>query len=255
MRLDEQLQERIAQYVAGLLPPQETAQFEQEIQQNEALQAEVQLQREVQTLITLYGKQQAAKNKIEQIAATLTAGEEGTKTVSMFQKLRPILAIAAVLVLAVGAYFIFSEQTKDPQQLFAQNFSPYANTLTVRGMADTSTIAKTETEAMQYYQNQQYPQAAATFNQLAQMNPKDQNTYDFYAGISLLANLQATDALQKLQTVAGNNNPYQEQAQWYMALAYLQNKDTNKAKELLQQMAAQSIHDRKADAQKLLKSL
>ncbi|OWY26165.1 hypothetical protein C7N43_36700 [Sphingobacteriales bacterium UPWRP_1] len=254
MRLNEQLQDRIAQYVAGLLPPPEAAAFEQEMQQNEALQAEVQLQREVHTLITLYGKQQAAKSKIAQIAAD-AATEEGTKTISMFQKLRPILAIAAILVLAAGVYFIFSPSSNNPQELFAQHFSPYANTLTVRGVADTSSVAKTETEAMQYYQNQQYPQAAAAFDRLTQMNPKDQNTYDFYGGISLLANLQTAEAMQKLQTVAGSNNPYQEQAEWYIALAYLQNKNTEKAKELLQQITAKSVHDRKADAQDLLKSL
>lgn len=253
MRLNEQLQEQIEKYVAGILPPPDAAQFEEEMNQSEALQKEVQLQREVHLLINLYGKQKAAKAKITQIAAEVAA-EEGTKTVSMFQKMRPMLAIAAVLVLTIAAYFIFANQT-DPLRLYAKNFTPYANTLTVRGETDTSAIARAEVAAMQQYQNQQYPQAAATFEQLTQLNPKDLNTYNFYAGIALLANMQAADALPKLQAVAQNNNPYKEQAEWYIALAYLQSKDKAKAKELLTQIAAQSVHDRKTEAQKLLKSL
>jgi hypothetical protein len=61
--------------------------------------------------------------------------------------------------------------------------------------------------------------------------------------------------LQHLQTVAGTDNPYREQAQWYIALAYLKDNDIDQTKNSLDKIANQSVHDRKKDAQQLLKAL
>ncbi len=262
MRVNEPLQERIQLYLKGLLPPDEVTQFEGEIEQNEELKDEVQLQREVNALLQLYGNRETLKGKLDAIADEYEAESEEEseattappKTISFTQRMRPLLAIAAILVLVVGAYFVLNNQD-DPQRLYAKHFTPYTNTLTVRGVEDTTAIANAEKTAMQQYENQAFDQAAATFDQLTRLNPADQNTYLFYAGVARLANQQPKEAIQHLQTVAGTDNPYREQAQWYIALAYLKDNDIDQAKNSLDKIANQSVHDRKKDAQQLLKAL
>lgn len=262
MRLNEQLQEQIQLYLKGLLPPEEAAKFEVEIEQNEELKDEVQLQREVNALIQIYAHRETLKKKLDRIAEELEVEsnetvEENTappKTISFTQRMRPFLAVAAILLLVVGAYFVLFNQPT-PEQLFAKHFTPYDNTLTVRGVDDTTAIAHAETDAMKYYENQDFGRAALTFDQLIQLNPADQTTYRFYAGIARLANQQPKESIQYLQPVADSDNPYQEQAQWYIALAYLKDNDHQSAKKLLGKIANQSVHDRKKEAQQILKSL
>ena len=78
----------------------------------------------------------------------------------------------------------------------------------------------------------------------------------FYYGISLLKlseeNSQYT--IGYLNEVANTQNPFQMDAKWYLALAYVQNEEFEKAKSILTEMVENSNYQ-KSNAKKLLKKL
>ncbi|MCB0511057.1 MAG: hypothetical protein KDC72_00770, partial [Bacteroidetes bacterium] len=68
------------------------------------------------------------------------------------------------------------------------------------------------------------------------------------------ANYQATDAIQILSENDFSNSQYKQDRNWYLALAYLKNKDLKNAKPLFEQLSGFDNYYQNS-SKKLLKSL
>ena len=171
----------------------------------------------------------------------------------MLRRILPYTAVAAtVLLLVLAGLFYFPSQSH-----FQAHFEPFENNLnqelelvlTEQGAAFDVQALKTLQKGLQNYQQQDYKQAISLFENY--LNPSE-NTYKqtavkLYLSNAYLATSQTAKAIDLLQTMGSY------EAQWYLALAYLQQADIPKAKKLLQKLS--EVADYQAKANKILESL
>lgn len=102
------------------------------------------------------------------------------------------------------------------------------------------------------FSNGQYAKALTSLEALLQQNPGDL-TAALYKGICLIELDRPAEARSVLQPLASGTSALRADAQWYIALSYLKEKDTARCKTVLQQIGAGMDHFEKA--QELLKKL
>lgn len=245
MNPNDNIQTAVDRYLDGTMVGTEKADFEQQMQADETLAAEVQLQKDTNEVVMLYGKKQAIRQKIEAIAK-----EQKTQTPSrsVVRTLRPVLAVAAMLTLFFIGYFLLPSSPTN-EQLFADNFAPYQDVLTAKN--DTFNL---QAMAMKAYNDKQYGAATNSLKKLYQTDPEN-TAYQLYLGISLLGDDKPIEAIHYLEKVSKSQSDFSDQAEWYLALAHLANKDSSLAKAVLTHIAKSDIHDRKKEAKKLLEEL
>ena len=162
------------------------------------------------------------------------------------------LAAVALVLFAIGAtltLFVFN-QRHNPDNLFAQNFTPYPDLVTAKGMVmDEDSLHLMISFGFSYYQKADYDTAAIVFQHLYNENPSS-DTIAFYLANSVLATdkspAQAIDILTDLSARPG---VFKEQAGWYLALAFLKkhNVDTAK-KQLLLLISTSDAYQKRARA-------
>jgi tetratricopeptide (TPR) repeat protein len=113
----------------------------------------------------------------------------------------------------------------------------------------SSTADQTLNSAMQKFDNQEYE---AALNLFSEVISKDQNNMagHFYAGVALQETGKYQNAIQQYQAVIINkDNLFIEQAQWYIALCYLQTNENKKAYKQFRNIADnQGFYQEKAQA-------
>lgn len=139
-----------------------------------------------------------------------------------------ITSIAAIIAIVFS--FNIYQDNRRMDKLFETYYTPleYDSQLMSRG---DETISPELTSAMEAYQNQDYTTALQRLNAIPQM---DEN-YLIYKAICLLETDKTKDAIALLKELVdnGEGTEYYQQACWYLALAYLNNHEDDKALELL----------------------
>ena len=139
-----------------------------------------------------------------------------------------ITSIAAIIAIVFS--FNIYQDNRRMDKLFETYYTPleYDSQLMSRG---EETISPELTSAMEAYQSKDYATALQRFNAIPQM---DEN-YLIYKAICLLEADKTKDAIALLEELVGNGEgtEYYQQACWYLALAYLNNHEDDKALELL----------------------
>ena len=139
-----------------------------------------------------------------------------------------ITSIAAIIAIVFS--FNIYQDNRRMDKLFETYYIPleYDSQLMSRG---EETISPELTSAMEAYQSKDYATALQRFNAIPQM---DEN-YLIYKAICLLETDKTKDAIALLEELVGNGEgtEYYQQACWYLALAYLNNHEDDKALELL----------------------
>jgi tetratricopeptide (TPR) repeat protein len=86
------------------------------------------------------------------------------------------------------------------------------------------------------YQAKDYRSAVSQFDEVLKVDPNHQEA-NFYAGVSYLSLEEANKAIQCLEKAKkGANGTIAENAEWYLALAYLKAKNKAKAEPLLKEL-------------------
>ena len=132
----------------------------------------------------------------------------------------PMLLIVAMigLVALTGCKKKATKKVAQTQDVFAEYFEPYADVTATRDLSNESELKFKE--AMNFYNQKDYTKAIPAFEALA--GESEDIKVNFYTGISYLANGQAKDAAAQLRTVIeDDDNSYDTQAKWYLALACL----------------------------------
>ncbi|TSE10229.1 tetratricopeptide repeat protein [Aquimarina algiphila] len=103
--------------------------------------------------------------------------------------------------------------------------------------------------AIQAFNSKKYQQSVKHFQNLRIANEEDQ----YYYGLALLLNQQYTEAIQKFEENNLNNNRFKQELNWYQSLAYILNKQNEKAK--IQLKKIRNTDWKYKDAQQFLKKL
>lgn len=139
-----------------------------------------------------------------------------------------ITSIAAIIAIVFS--FNIYQDNRRMDKAFEAYYAPleYDSQLISRG---EETISPELTSAMESYQNKDYATALQKFNAMSQVN----ENYLIYKAICLLETDKTKDAISLLKKliVNGEGAEYYQQVCWYLALAYLNNHEDDKALELL----------------------
>lgn len=183
-----------------------------------------------------------------EVAAWETAIENSTnRKKTIHWKYYRALAAGIVLFVLAGLYFFIPRSSKNNQELFQDYFVPYEDVMSVRGDDELN-------GAFEFYTKGNYENTIPLFKSYLLKHPDDANVL-FYEGISELALGDTNQAVHSLEQVTKLKSIFKEQAEWYLALAYLLANKTDQAIALLKNIAAQPEHDYQSKANDLLLKL
>jgi len=203
---------------------EEVEAFEQKLKTDPQFREDFEYNRDLLESMRIHYKS-ALKNKLKQLDAPADDPYKKAGTRRFFQ----VTGIAAAIALLVGVGYALFFTSSDTQALFEQYYSPYYNVVdgSERSAGDVSGEL-----AMRLYDQQRYEEALLVFKEAISRNPENHRLL-FYKAMSHLSISQTDTAIANLQEVM--NKPEErlhEPARWYLGLAYLQQGNVDKAKEI-----------------------
>jgi tetratricopeptide (TPR) repeat protein len=239
----------IEDYVNGQLSIEEKADFQQQLQQDPSLAQEVGLYKDIFSGLAIGGRKdmkahlkaldeksfsQEAASKLQ---ASVTENIKGKVIQSFWQRNAWLTGIAACLVLGLVA-FLWVSNSSSANSLFAKYYAPYPNV--VAAVERGETIQDATKQAMQAYESGDYTRAIQGLQQIANNDPEASSLY-LYLGISYIETSQLDSAKVYLEkATADAASKLHTQAKWYLALAYLKNKEKEQAIVHLQSLSQES---------------
>jgi tetratricopeptide (TPR) repeat protein len=241
----------IERYIAGEMGEDERLWFEKELEGNENLCSEIDLRKKTdlvlknQNLIML-------RSKLSEIEKRRN---ETNLKVAVRKTSKPVYLkyVAVLTVLAViGSVLLSTGKNSGSEELISRLYKTYEPPASQRsgqlaGNADF-------TLALEFYNTNDYANAALFFSKVVESNPKDMQSV-LLNGVSNFEDQKYPEAKMSFSTVIDdNNNLFIETARWYLSLCYIKTRETDKAIRLLQ-----AIIDEKGiyskDARKILRTL
>jgi tetratricopeptide (TPR) repeat protein len=232
----EKQSNHIELYLDHQLTPAERKLFDEKLHADETFAKEV----AEQTLILTSFDEMQAQNLMARFATiedSLKGGEESRLGFPIYLKWAATVTILAVLSLA-----IYLNSGPSEQDLFLSYYTPYPNMESPTSRSEASGKA-----VWQFYEKGDYVRALALFEEALAVNEADFGSR-FYYGISALELNRLTVAEEAFSAVvADEENNYNEQAQWYLALTYLKAGNDDKSVAILQEIAGSgSTYQQKA---------
>ena len=215
-------QRLIQKYLKNNLSPDERLMFDTLMEHDMDFKADVDLAKNIKKVIRA-DQRVALKKELQTIDAAI--GQSKKK----YPFLKLALAASVTILLLALAYLYTRPEVVSNEELFAQNFAPTTNVLhpLIRG-EDSLTQMQ---EIFVLYENASYEKFIQSFDNIDITNPD----YRFYLANAYLAIGNVNKAITILQTYLKNKNAkYKTKAHWYLALAYLKNDDSAKAKKELE---------------------
>ncbi len=134
-------------------------------------------------------------------------------------------------MILIGISYFWLSSSSGPEKLFTKYYQPYRGSV-VASVVRGDSLLSTEQAAIQAYDNRNYIQAVPLLEKITQQE-KSLN-WRFYLGIAYLETGDLKKAESSLTVVARDSGSlFYRQAQWYLALVFLKQNNTDQAKEIL----------------------
>jgi hypothetical protein len=212
---------------------------------NERIQARDAVEAEPEARLSL-------ADRLQSIADSIRGGMEAVidALATPRRNLRLAYVVASVFLVGIVSVLYLGRETAN-EKLFAEYYQPYPNVASsVRGELSEEKLR----DAMQQYDAGDFKAALKLLQGILVAEP-DNATAQFYAGVSHLKLKDAEKALTSLQKVSTlGDAKFSEPAEWYLALAFLQQNDLEKTRARLEAIIA-TDHLYKEQALKLLERL
>lgn len=217
--------EWIEQYLQGNLSAEQKASIEQQMNRDQAFREEVEMHRKLEDFFK-------DQNQIELHNILKEQRQKDDSAHSIHRNLIFRLAAAITLILGVVAIYWLNLDRQSSEELFIAYYEPYPMVLNQRsGNQDEAYRA-----AINAYQNGEYENALTYFDQLIEQDTLVAIS-KFYQGVIHLNLKESAAAITKLISVADSKNQLiQQQALWYLGLAYLLEQESEKAISTLQRL-------------------
>ncbi|OAV43002.1 hypothetical protein [Lewinella sp. 4G2] len=256
-------QERIDDYLLGRGSAAERAEFEQLLEQNADLRQQLADTQAAMDAIELHADAQL-KARLQQLEAglaspdanqqsSLTASKGGGMVAPMKasrNRNRTWMAIAASLLLLLTAGWFIMRQPAFATggELAMAQFEPYDNIAYTfeRGTSDDSI----EASAYRAYEKGDFAAAQSSFEKI-DANP----VRSFYLGQTLLAQSKFSEAATTYAALAEAESPFQQESEYYHALALVGLDRKEEARTLLRKITSNASHESYAEASSLLAKL
>lgn len=242
-------------YLSGEMPDPEKKEFENLLQSDATTQESFNHYRLSQTHIAA-ASDRRLKNKLDEIGNDLFDQEDATYNNSrpLYYKMAVAAAVLVLMVLS-GSYFYQNYLGVDStEELFMAYYEPLpADNFTTRS-SEAEGLAEW-IEAMNFYRKGNFEQAAQIFESLASDTTFDlQTPAMLYGGISFLE-INAPDKAIALLTQISQNSLAAQEANWYIAMSYLQLEEVSEAVARIRQIAENPDHYKVREATELLDKL
>ncbi len=263
--MEEEVIEKIDNYLQGKLSAVATKAFEQEMTQDAALSKAVAEQKELIAGMKAYEekkkflemmqsiKQEKAPAKNLSVVQEKEAPKEA-KTAKFFT-LRKALAMAASVALLIAAMVFFSQSDTNTNLLAQQNFEVYPDQLTARleasgAVSGNEALVPMLAEAMTAYKSGDLVKAKQGLEAAkAATTKRDYLTIltDFYLAQIALSEQQYEASINLLNPISKENGlPIESAVNWYLALAHLGKSEQETALNLLKKIPTNDAFSAKA---------
>jgi TolA-binding protein len=239
----------IERYNAGEMSDTEKQWFQKEMDVNEKLRNEVLLRKRTDEILKNQNVM-SLRNKLSEIEKNRA---KQSVTVDRFRI--PVYiryaAVIAALVL-IGSLTFFPGKGLSSEDIMNQYYKAYEPATSQRS-AGAGTDADF-TLALEFYNTHDYNKAALLFSKVLEKKPNDMQTV-LLKGVSNFEEKRYPEAKQSFDKVIDDkNNLYIDQAEWYLALCYINTNDKDKARNLLTNIIKENgIY--KNDAKKIIRNL
>jgi tetratricopeptide (TPR) repeat protein len=223
----------LVRYLDNEMSGEEKKAFEMRLQTDPSLSEELESLRIAREAITLYGLRMAVREASEQRKTMLPPSQtqQPARIIRMNRRLRFAFAIASCLVLLIGGIVLYKTSAPSPESIYQEAYVSY-------NLTDTRAAGTHFTPVEQAYQQKNY-QEVLHLAQLQKLAPEEL----LLSGIAALESHKTTLAISYLTTLAGTDDlTYRQDAEYYLALAYLANKDYQKALPLFRKIAGNPEH-------------
>ncbi|MBE8720040.1 hypothetical protein C4F40_04770 [Sphingobacterium sp. Ka21] len=233
-------EEKIQDYIDGLLKGEELIAFEQELATDPQLSEQLKLHKEVQSILArrMNSSEHELRTHLHEAATAHRRPEGNNKSKSLYRILIPILAAACIVVVVK----FFSNTSSTLYQL------PVMESEIVRGAGEAGEYE----DAVTFFNSQSFGQAREILDQL--INSDTLNVqYKYYQALTYYGEENWSESIAKLEVIADGESVFAREATYYLAAAYTKTNKTGQAILLLQQIKSDDELGRKAN--KLLKDL
>lgn len=215
----------VQKYIGDELSETKRKDFEQELESNIDLQAELKLYQNVESAVK-DNRLELFKIKLNSIHEEILGNQHiyrlfGSKAINL-------LAASIVVLLTLGSIILFTFYNSNSTiDVFNEYYQPYEMSMTSRNVdsnVDTDLITATN-----YYTNLDFKNAKLILDDLKSMEG-DNSQVLIMLGVSNMELNQLEDAKDNFIAIISANNPfYSQQAEWYLTLTYLKLDDKSNA--------------------------
>ncbi|MEM6801600.1 MAG: hypothetical protein AAF696_09350 [Bacteroidota bacterium] len=252
--MNEEIVEKIEQYLAGTLPQNEILAFETEVQADPQLAAAIREQ-----YAGMLAVQQAGDRELKaQLNQRGQQQFDGGKVIKPNFWNRPTvwLAIAAALaVLITFAIVLNNQEAPALPELYAQYESELDNALSQSRDISEKKDSLWE-EVVLSFQEEEVEERLKDLNTYIERGSSKSKKGEAYLlkGVILLKERNSEEAVAAFEQVP-EEHQYSRDAAWYTALAYMQADNLSAAKAALTSIAESKVHKKRKEAREILESL
>jgi hypothetical protein len=224
----------LIRYLDGELSIVEKDELEKELELNSDLKDELIRLRTTREAVKLFGLQQKVGNLHGEMMNEL---RPATRSIGSARKrIRYAVAIAASIILVVGIYMVYNFVTLSSEKVYNANYQAYE-------LANMRGESITETPMEKAFRQKQYKQVLA----LHKKNTSETTKEKFLSGVSAMELDNNAQAINFFKSVKAENeltgkNDFGDEADYFLALTYIRNKDYDYALELLKTIKDDPAH-------------
>ena len=230
--------EQLIRYMDGELSPEEQLAMQQQLGQDPVLQERLQQLTAARSAIKSAGLQQRVRALHQQFYPIIEQQKGDAikeSTPGLFRRIQPILRIAAILLLFVGAYGVYEYSTVSSTALYADNYLSYRLPVT-RG-----TAGATQTDSL--YTAGNYKAVITSVEQSTNRQARD----NFLAGVACLETGDPVNAIRYLKALQTDNASaatpvFVQETEYYLALGYIRAGMISEAKAELELIRSNKQH-------------
>ena len=225
----EDITAELLRYSDNEMSSNEKTAFEERLKQDRELAERLEEFDDAKKAVILYG----IREQVKKVRTEMSTAHKPVKIINSGRRF-VLLRIAAAAAIVVGLFFVINKYTSSnsAESLYAAQFIVYEPQQS-RGAGE---VASTFTAA---YRAADY----AGVTEMYQSTPTPDQQQMLLAGIAYLELNKTQDAINSLlalqqKNISESSNRYNDDATFYLALAYLKNKNYAKAADLMEKIAA-----------------
>jgi len=222
-------EDTMMRYLDGEMDDQERKQFEELLEDDTQLKAEMESLRLAVDSVKHYGLNEKIRAIHKEIRSEVVPAK--TKVITMRRFLRYGVSVAAILILAFVGIEGYKFYHLTTEQLYNESYIAYDISATRGEVNEVPAIEKA-------YASKNYQKVIQEAKAKSERTDREQ----FLAALSFLQISDFSSSIKWFEALNRQGNVYQPDAEFYLSLSYLRNKDYDRALEFMEKINEDTSH-------------